>query len=349
MATLLNIAHEGMLPHEIRNILSDEHLVFPSLTNAHDHLEFNLFPTLVERYFSDYIEWGEWLHKNQWETINRVLKVPLEQRIRFGLLKNLLNGFGGVVHHGLHQQSVIAISTYPVFSDYKYIHSIATDKRWKLKLNLSTKPVMVHAGEGTSQRSIDEIEMLLKHNYLGRKIIPIHAIRLKQEQAKKLHAVIWCPLSNLNLYNATMDAKQLHDQTKILFGTDSTLTASANFWDHIRIVKEKKLISDDVFFKILFESNDFFFGNENSRGWVVAKKNAITAAESFFNLSPEDIDLVWIKGEAWLSDDRIGLKPKQSIPLQISGKSKWVKKELANVVAHLEKQNVALPLPLNSI
>jgi len=38
-------------------------LAFPGLFNAHDHLEFNLFPRLSSKIYRDYLEWGNDIHR----------------------------------------------------------------------------------------------------------------------------------------------------------------------------------------------------------------------------------------------------------------------------------------------
>ncbi len=209
MALLFNTSHSDFLPEKLKNILDDNHIVFPALINAHDHLDFNLFPLLTEKKYTDYKEWGADLHKTHDGVIKSILKIPLAQRIQFGLLKNLVNGMGGVVHHGLHHKLIRQVSQFPVYLNYRYIHSLATDKNWRLKINFSASPIMIHVGEGISANASNEIDEVIKHNFFQRKIIAIHAIPLNERQAKKLDAVIWCPASNINLYGSTLNVESI--------------------------------------------------------------------------------------------------------------------------------------------
>jgi len=62
------------------------------LVNSHDHLDFNLFAALGDRVYSNYTEWGRYLHTNYKEDINKVMQVPTALREQWGVYKNLLNG-----------------------------------------------------------------------------------------------------------------------------------------------------------------------------------------------------------------------------------------------------------------
>jgi hypothetical protein len=349
MALLFDIGHSDYLPSELKDLVDDNHLVFPAFINAHDHLEFNLFPTLTDKKYSDYMEWGEDLHRSHSEVIKSILRIPLEHRLQFGLLKNLVNGMGGVVHHGAHHKLIKQISDYPVYLNYRYIHSIATDKNWKLKINLSRSPIMIHMGEGTSAKASHEIEQAIRNNFFHKNIIGIHAISLTPEQAKRLNAVIWCPVSNINLYNATLDVNSIKGNTSILFGTDSTLTGSANFWEHLRIVRNRNLIEDAQLFEMVAQhSIEYFQKTKIPNSWIVAKRRENKFLDSFFQINPSDIQLVWINGESWLCDNSLPLKPNESIPLQVGASVKWIKKQLGIVVSQLEKSELKLPLEIKS-
>jgi len=52
-------------------------LAFPGLFNAHDHLEFNVFPRLRSKYYRDYLEWGNDIQKLYSKEINTALKFQL--------------------------------------------------------------------------------------------------------------------------------------------------------------------------------------------------------------------------------------------------------------------------------
>src|SRR5690349_21515539 len=58
----------------------DQELCLPGFINSHDHLDFNLFPQLADKIYTNYAEWGPSIQKNHKEIIEQVLKVPEQLR-----------------------------------------------------------------------------------------------------------------------------------------------------------------------------------------------------------------------------------------------------------------------------
>lgn len=336
------------IPEKVMEQLSDQMIAFPGFVNAHDHLDFNLFPQFTTHPFEDYMEWGEYLHSNFQNEIQHVLKIPIELRIQFGVLKNLVNGFTGVVHHGNHHSLIKGLTNFPVQLNYRYIHSIKTDKFWKAKLNLpSQHPVMIHLGEGKSSQAKQEIDLLLKWNFVRKKVIAVHALSLNKNQAERIEGVVWCPDSNLNLYNETLDLTKVLGSTTVFFGTDSTLSAGANSWEHLRRVLELNLVSPETLLKILMDSS--YFSDQHRHSFVIARKRSEQFLTSFFSIEPEDIMLVWIDGQPWLCDDSLDLKPEAGIPVAVGNAVKWIHRELTATAAELNKIEVELPLKIKPV
>ncbi|MEO8886926.1 MAG: hypothetical protein ABI367_12750 [Mucilaginibacter sp.] len=44
-------------------------IILPGLVNAHDQLDFDLFPQLGSNIYNNYVEWGNYIHKNYKEAI----------------------------------------------------------------------------------------------------------------------------------------------------------------------------------------------------------------------------------------------------------------------------------------
>src|SRR4051812_4363772 len=87
-------------------------LVFPGLINSHDHLDFNLFPSLGNRVYKSYVEWGADIHAGNKDEIAAVLRVPEPYRVLWGIYKNLIAGVTTVIHHGKkldHDQGLINV------------------------------------------------------------------------------------------------------------------------------------------------------------------------------------------------------------------------------------------------
>ena len=66
------------------------YLVMPGLVNAHDHLQFALFPKPADPPYPNYIEWGEDIHRKFPEIIAKHRSVPKDVRLHWGGIRNLL-------------------------------------------------------------------------------------------------------------------------------------------------------------------------------------------------------------------------------------------------------------------
>lgn len=286
----------------------DNALVFAGLINSHDHLDFNLFPQLGNRFYNNYTEWGRHIQDNYKDEIAAVLKVPLPLRVKWGIFKNLLCGVTTVVNHG----EPLTVANAPINVEQSHsIHSVQFEKRWRLKLNNPLKqnlPVVIHIGEGSDQSSNREIDTLIRWNLLKKKLIGVHGVAMTADQAKNFEAVIWCPESNYFLLNKTAAVDALKKKTTILFGTDSTLTGSWNIWDHVRLARNTNMLTDRELYDSLHSGGSA--GSQTDADMegpvVVAKKHKEgSALDSFYATEPEDILLVIHDNQVRLFDNTL--------------------------------------------
>lgn len=298
------------IPGEL-NLTFENAIVFPGLINSHDHLDFNLFPALGNRIYSNYSEWGRYIHTHYKTEINNVLKVPEELRIKWGIYKNLLCGVTTVVNHGKKIKEGNGPVT--VYQDAQSIHSVGFEKKWPILLNdpfKKNKTVIIHTGEGTDKASKREIDKLIRCNFLKRKLAGIHGVAMTAGQAKAFKALVWCPESNYFLLNKTAAIKSLKAQTTILFGTDSTLTGRWNIWDHIRVAQKTGALTNLELFGTLTLNPSKLWnikGGKIAEGLdadiVIAKSKKNNSTDAFFGINPGDILLVLHKGKVVLADE----------------------------------------------
>lgn len=297
------------------SIYFNDAIAFPGLINSHDHLDFNLFPQTGNRIYNNYIEWGKDIQHTNRKQIDAVLKIPQPLRIQWGMYKNLFNGITTVVNHGakLH----IADNFITTLQSSRSLHSVEFEKNWKLKLNhpFAKKQIyIIHVGEGTADVAHKEINRLIKWNLLKRKLIAVHGVAMNKKQASAFKALVWCPASNYFLLNKTAAVSTLKKKTSILFGTDSTLTAHWNLWEHLRLARNTHLLNDTELFKSLTAQSASVFNLQQSgkidthyiADIVVAKPDVISNNfDSFFSLNPWDIQLILYKGKIMLFDEDI--------------------------------------------
>lgn len=335
-------------------------LAFPGLFNAHDHLEFNLFPRLSSKIYRDYLEWGNDIHRLYSIEINTTLNIPIDLRMKFGMIKNLFNGITSVIHHGSNsiRKSDQIIN---VFGSYNYLHSVSLEKNWRIKLNMRSNklPFIIHLGEGSGETIENEINKLFKWNLFKRKIIAVHGISINANLADKLAALIWCPDSNLFLYKKTANIIELKNKIPILFGSDSNLTSDPNFWNHIRTARAMNALNDEELINSITwlpgELLNVKVTGKIKNGYladiVVVKKKNENNYDAFFNINPEDILLIIREGKVILFDE--SLENEFAFlnydKFKIRSSRKFTTNEIVEVIKRLEDYKVQLPLEISTI
>ena len=344
-----------------RTIEFNNAIVFPGLINSHDHLDFDLFPQLGNRIYPCYREWGNDIHSKNKEQINAVLQIPQPVRTRWGMYRNLLNGFTTVVNHG--DVLTVANDIITVHQKAVSLHSVGFEKNWKWKLNrphLHDQPVVIHAGEGTDKISSREIDSLIRWNIFKRKLVAIHGVAMDPKQAGSFKALVWCPVSNFFLLNHTARINELKHHTNILFGSDSTLTAGWNIWEHLRIAQQTNMLSDKELFDTLTTKAAAVWAlahkgsiqETNTADLVVVKrKEQLNSMDAFYAAEPADILLVIHRGEVQLFDDSLydqsaGIAQNGFSTICINNSIKYVKGDLDVIVGEIKKYDPEMELPL---
>lgn len=301
--------------NETKILSFEKAIAFPGLINSHDHLDFNLFPSLRNRIYHNYREWGNDIHATSKNEINAVLAIPLHVRIQWGMYKNLLNGFTTVVNHG--DRLEIDQSFINVHQSCTSLHSVGFEKNWRWKLNkpvYTKQPFVVHTGEGVDAVSHREINSLIRWNLFGKSVVGVHGVAMDQQQAENFEALVWCPDSNYFLLNATARINQLKESTKILFGTDSTLTSKWDAWSQIRKARETGMLTDEELYDSL-TVNPAGIWQLKTKGAllpgydadiVIAKhKEGLSAMNAFYELHAGDILLILKSGAVQLFDEKL--------------------------------------------
>lgn len=249
-------------------------LALPGFINSHDHLDFNLFPLLANRLYNNYHEWGRDIQVNNRDIIDQVLQVPQSIRVQWGIYKNLVHGFTTVVNHG--KPLWINQPLIHVHQRAQSIHSVGFDEKWyRQVLNVFRyrDRVAIHIGEGVDALTAAEIDALVRANRLKRKLIGIHAVAMNTKQAAAFRALVWCPASNQSLFGKTAPVDLLKKYTRILFGSDSTLTAPWNLCEQISAAIDTNMLSAKEMLEALTVSASDAWAIKN-RGFLQTGKYA---------------------------------------------------------------------------
>jgi cytosine/adenosine deaminase-related metal-dependent hydrolase len=336
-------------------------IAFAGLINSHDHLDFNCFTPLGQRIYNNYTEWGNHIHSAYKEDINAVLKIPQHVRTAWGMYKNLLAGVTTVINHG--DMLKIENPLITIYQEPQSLHSVKFQKNWRWKLNnplLKNKPCVIHTGEGTDKQSADEINELLKWNLLNRKLVGIHAVAMNRRQAKKFTGLVWCPESNKVLLGRHADIIQLKENTRLVFGTDSTLTGNWNVWQHLRLARGLQLVNDTELFAMITSSAAQLWGMNNGEilpgkdaDIVIAKtKNGHAAWNDLFSINPSTILMVLHKGKIRMFDKTIFPQInslyadlRNFSQVNINGAVKFIEGDLPSLLKAIKKHNPHAGLP----
>lgn len=324
---------------------------------------------LGNRAYRDYTEWGEDIHQQNNIRIQQVLKIPQPLRTRWGIYKNLLNGFTTVVHHGQHLDTG-SEELLTVCQDCHCLHSLGAERRWKWKLNGRKRRhglIALHIGEGTSRRAEQEIDCLRRWNLFRRPIIGIHGIAMAERQAGALHALVWCPDSNYFLYKKTAPIARLKLRLPVLFGTDSTLSATWNAWDQLRLARKEAALTDEELLDALTHKAAAIWNlplqGKLEPGYladliITQAKDTVTlctgSMDAFYASNPEDLLLVIHRGNIRVFDASLseqlrtaGFNLSGFSKVTLGNRNKYVQGDLPALIREIHRHDPAAALPVS--
>ncbi len=228
-----------------RQIDASGYIALPGLINAHDHLEFNLYPRLGRGPYPNSKAWAEDIYAPDRDPIRRHLEVPKPLRLLWGGIKNLLSGVTTVCHHNRRNDPVLD-EKFPVrvVKRFGWAHSLdfSRDVQERFLATPKSWPFILHLGEATDEQGAREIFQLHALGALDNRTILVHAVALDRKGlalARKCGcSLVWCPSSNLFLLGKTLDAGVLRSGLPIALGSDSSLTADGDLLDEIKVARQ---------------------------------------------------------------------------------------------------------------
>jgi cytosine/adenosine deaminase-related metal-dependent hydrolase len=234
-----------------------EHLIFPGLINAHDHLHLNSIPPLPHA--APFPNGYAWIAAFQAHfadpAVAAAMAVASARRHHHGALKNLLSGATSVLHHDPRHTSMDA-PAFPVrvLQGFHWSHSLGMGRQPRPPAGLlaygppvaesfaatpARQPWIIHLGEGTDELAAGELARLEELGCLANNTVLVHGVALGPADVERIirrgAAVIWCPGSNLSILGRTLNPRRLFDAGRLTLGTDSRLSGARDLLAELQI------------------------------------------------------------------------------------------------------------------
>ncbi|MET4569295.1 amidohydrolase family protein [Rhodanobacter soli] len=232
-----------------------DHLIFPGLINAHEHLHVNAVPPLRSGApFPNSYAWIAAFQAHFAEpAVAAALQVPKALRLRHGALKNLLAGTTCVAHHDPWHAALDA-TDFPValLRDYGWSYALG----WpgygppvssSFAATPADRPWLIHLAEGTDATAQAELDQLDQLGCLAANSVLVHGVGLRERDVDRViasgAAVVWCPTSNHALLGRSLDPRRLCTAGRLALGSDSRLSGARDLLDEMRGVAARGELS----------------------------------------------------------------------------------------------------------
>jgi cytosine/adenosine deaminase-related metal-dependent hydrolase len=332
-------------------------LLMAGLINAHDHLEFALFPRLADPPYRNYIDWGEDIHKKFPDVIAKHRAVPKDVRVWWGGIRNLLCGVTTVSHHNPLWPE-LRRTDFPVrvVQEYGWAHSLALggDLRAARVATPEERPFIVHACEGVDGLAREELWGLDQLGLLDANAVLVHGLAIDAAGLALLRerrvSLVVCPSSNNFLFGQLPDMTLLAGLENVALGNDSPLTSEGDLLDEIRFAIRCCGIAPDAAYRMVTEASAAILRLENAEGsikvsgvgdLIAVRDTDQPAADRLRTLSMVDVEFVMIGGHVQLASEAILERlPTPAIeglePLWIDGAIRWLRAPVKDLLRKTE-------------
>jgi Amidohydrolase family len=339
-------SHLGRARGDGGEIDLSEFLVMPGLINAHDHLQFALYPKLADPPYRNYIDWGVDIHKKFHEVIAKYRTVPRDVRLGWGGIRNLLCGVTTVSHHDP-LWSELQSEEFPVrvVQRYGWGHSLALGGALRAtRASLPEDcPFIIHACEGVDGQARQELRGLEQLGLLDANTVIVHGLAMDATDVELMQqrrsSLIICPSSNRFLYGKLPDMALLGSIDDVSLGNDSPLTAEGDLLDEIRFAIKYCGVPTDNAYRMVTEAPAVVLRLRDGAGGIkvggvgdliAVRDTGCDAAAMLSTLSMHDVEFVMIGGRVQLASEaiweRLPLQVKDGLEaLWIDGTVRWLR------------------------
>ncbi len=301
-------------------------LILPGLINAHDHLEFNLFPRMGRGPYLNGKAWALDIYHPDRSPIKEHLSISLATRLRWGAVKNLLSGVTTVCEHNPYRSRVFPRGfAIRIPRHYGWAHSLdfCPNLLDRFKQTPQEWPFILHLGEAIDKAGRQEIQKLDALGALDRRTVLVHAVALGtaglQLARKRGASIVWCPSSNHFILGKTLSGAAHRSGVPIALGTDSALSGAGDLLDELRFANRICRVPASRLYDMVTRNPAQIMKLRCGEGTlapggvadlVIVKDRAPTPAANLLKLQTGGIEMVLVKGEVKLaSPDRVAQLP----------------------------------------
>ena len=322
------------------------YLAMPGFVNAHDHLEFALYPHLASTRYANASAWAEDIHVTYRDLIATHRSVPKDVRLWWGGLRNLLCGVTTVCHHNpLHP--VLLETQFPVriVRDFDWAHSLAFDPAVRAGeiVVKNDRPFVIHACEGIDETARHELAELDALGLLSHSTVIVHGLAVDSEGADLMKnrdvSLVICPSSNQLLFGKLPSQEIFERIPQVALGSDSPLTAEGDLLDEVRFVIRMcgvepalawRMVTERAASVLQMQSGEGFLKPSAPADLVAIRDSGGEAQDRLSTLSAADIELVITGGQVMLASpgivDRLPASYRAGLePLWIEDSLRWLR------------------------
>ena len=337
-------------------------VLLPGLINAHEHLEFGLFPKLgrpaATSPYQNSTEWAREIHQVHSSTIEQYKKIPKSTHLRWGAIRNLLCGVTTVCHHNpLYTDLTRPDFPVRVLSQFGWSHSLAfePDLANKFQATPQNRPFILHAAEGIDEESRSEISRLDKMRVLDEHAVLIHGLACTAEEISVINqrgtSLVVCPTSNRFLFAKTLSRALLISIERVSLGSDSPITAAGDLLDEVCYLYAETGLDPNVIYKMVTTGPAEMFYLKDGQGQIresgVADLIAIrdqfdTPARTLSKLTFSDVELVLLGGRVQMASPRLYARSPEDLRfgmelIEVAGHQRWVRLPLQDLFEAAER------------
>jgi cytosine/adenosine deaminase-related metal-dependent hydrolase len=223
----------------------------PGIINAHDHLLGNYWPKVGNGPYENWLPWDNDLksadvYRERQQVENRDLYL-------LAAYKNLISGVTTVSDLMPHFVTDMYADILPtkVITEYALAHSVASFAlNWGDGITVEHQkavdgdlPFVTHCSEGFDEETRRDVRTLERLGALDEYSVLVHGLSFSKDDIdlikKKDAHVVWCPDSNLFMYNKTTDIKYLLEKgVNVSLGTDSPMSGGLNILFEMKVAKK---------------------------------------------------------------------------------------------------------------